>query len=252
MNFKAERLDHYLVREGYFKSRTMAKQKILEGQVVCNGQTILRPSYGLGIADKVTIQDHNSEIFVSRGGLKLQKAIEEFSLQISGKFALDIGASTGGFTDCLLQHGAQRVLALDVGHGQLDTSLKNDKRVINREKTNFRYFDPGELGSLWKTPEIITADLSFISLRVVIKKMWDLLAKNGDLVVLFKPQFEAGKDLLGQAKKGILKDEQVHQQLLDDFVKFCCEQKIMVDKIAKSPILGKKGNVEFLIHISKK
>lgn len=240
-----ERLDLLLVRLGYYPSREKAKRGIMAGLVYVNK----------GISDKAgTLVDTEAEItvrqdscpFVGRGGLKLAKAIQVFSLELTGLCTMDIGASTGGFTDCMLQNGASKVYAVDVGYGQLDWKLRNDPRVVNLEKVNIRYLD----FSLISDPlSFISADVSFISLSLVLPVAEKLLIPGGRMVCLVKPQFEAGREQVG--KHGIVKDPQVHRQVLRQAVEYGAKNGLTAKAVSFSPMTGAKGNIEYLLLLEK-
>ncbi len=238
------RLDSYLFSCGMVKSRTNAGDLIKEGKVSVNGKIITKPSYDVKHSDKVQITGDMPK-FVSRGGLKLEKAIEEFSLDLKGCTCMDIGASTGGFTDCMLSYGAVKVFAVDVGTDQLDSRLKQDIRVISMEKTNVRGLDPAVIEKV----DFISIDVSFISLKAVLPCAYSFLKDNGHCVALIKPQFEAGKTSLN--KKGIVKDEKIRKRVCDDISAFALSIGFKPGKIITSPITGKDGNIEFLISLSK-
>ncbi len=237
------RIDIYLSENGFVKSRERAKSLVKSGQVQVNGLTVLKPSYE--VSEDVQIKITGEQLrYVGRGGLKLEKAIVCFDIKLENRICLDIGASTGGFTDCMLQNGAAYVYAVDVGHGQLDEILVNNKRVCNMERTNIRDlsiidFVPG--------PSFIATDVSFVSLKQILPKIKELLPENGEAAVLIKPQFEAGKSAIG--KNGIVKDKKVHEKVLDDIVSFCFSEQLEVMNIVHSPISGGDGNIEYLAHI---
>ncbi len=236
-----ERLDTLLVKQGYYPSREKAKRAIMAGLVYVNK----------GISDKAgTMIDVDAEIlvkqdsypFVGRGGLKLAKALEVFGLELSGASAMDIGASTGGFTDCMLQNGAKKVYAVDVGYGQLDWKLRNDPRVVNMEKVNIRYLDPRLIA---EPLDFISVDVSFISLSLVLPVAKTLLGPAGRMVCLVKPQFEAGREQVG--KHGIVKDPAVHRQVLEKAAGYADRCGFRVEGFSFSPMTGAKGNIEYLM-----
>lgn len=237
------RIDIFLAENGYVKSRERAKTLIKAGQVSVNGYIISKPSYE--VQDDVQIKITGEQLkYVGRGGLKLEKAISVFSIDVQDKVCIDIGASTGGFTDCMLQNGAAYVYAVDVGHGQLDESLINDKRVLNMERTNIRDLS---IADFMPFPTFISTDVSFVSLKQILPKIKELLPDNGEAAVLIKPQFEAGKSAIG--KNGIVKDRKVHERVLADIVSFCFSLNLDVINIIHSPISGGDGNIEYLAHI---
>ena len=184
--------------------------------------------------------------YVSRGGLKLEKALSAFALDLAGKVCMDIGASTGGFTDCMLQNKADKVYAIDVGHGQLDWKLRNDQRVVCMEKTNFRYMVPGDIPD---RPDFASVDVSFISLTKILPPARAMLTDDGEMVCLIKPQFEAGRDKVG--KKGVVRDPKIHEEVIGEIVCFAAENGFDVLNLDFSPIKGPEGNIEYLMHIRK-
>ncbi len=234
-----DRLDILLVDRGFVESRTIAQRMVMAGQVMVNGQMILKPS--LQYNPDVEIQIISRPRFVSRGGEKLEAAYNKFNLNWEGCVCADIGASTGGFTDCLLQHGAERVYAIDVGRGILDWRLRNSSKVILLENTNVRFLE-----NLPEPVEWITMDVSFISIKLVLPifKKW-FSERKVDIIVLIKPQFEAGKKEVARGK-GVIKDPQIHQRVLLDVVTFCHDIGYGIQDIMPSPICGSKGNNEFL------
>ncbi|MGL5296404.1 MAG: TlyA family RNA methyltransferase [Culicoidibacterales bacterium] len=241
---RKERIDVLLVEQGFFDSREKAKRAIMAGIVYANTARILKA--GEKVAADVEIMVKGKTIpYVSRGGLKLEKAIQVFGLDLTGKIVLDIGASTGGFTDCSLQNGAKFVYALDVGTNQLDWKLRNDERVLSLEKTNFRYatqelFVHGQ-------PEFATIDVSFISLSNILPNLANILTANGEVMALIKPQFEAGREFVG--KKGIVREPKVHQMVLEKTVAMMNDTGFAVQAIAHSPITGGEGNIEFIAYL---
>lgn len=241
-----ERLDVLLVKEGYVSSREKAKAIIMSGNVFINGQredksgTVFDP-------EKIKIEVKGNTLkYVSRGGLKLEKAVLSFALELEGKICLDIGASTGGFTDCMLQNGASKVYAVDVGHGQLDWKLRNDERVVCMEKTNFRYMEPEDIPD---RPDFASVDVSFISLAKILLPARNLLADEGEIVCLIKPQFEAGRDKVG--KKGVVREPEIHEEVIEKIVDFAALSGFSVLSLDYSPIRGPEGNIEYLLHIRK-
>ncbi len=241
-----ERLDVLLVKDGHAPSREKARAVIMAGSVFVNGQREDKPGAAFD-PDKVQIKVKGSEQkYVSRGGLKLEKAVGEFGLMLAEKICMDIGSSTGGFTDCMLQNGAKRVYAVDVGHGQLDWKLRSDERVICMEKTNFRYVKPEEI------PEKIdfaSADVSFISLTKILLPARALLREQGEMVCLVKPQFEAGRDKVG--KKGVVREAKVHVEVLRKIIDYVDYIGFDLLHLNYSPIKGPEGNIEYLIHIRR-
>ncbi len=240
-----ERLDKLMVQRGLAASRERARALILAGQVVVDDHRVDKA--GSQVFDHAEIRLKGDDIpFVSRGGLKLQKALREFQLDVHGVIALDVGASTGGFTDCLLQNGAAKIYAVDVGYGQLAWSLREDPRVVNLERCNIRHLDIEQFD---EKPSLAVIDASFISLSKVLPNTLALITENGQVIALIKPQFEVGKGLVG--KGGIVKDRTLHEQVLEQIRQVAEELHCQVLGIIDSPILGSKGNREFLIHLRK-
>ena len=242
-----ERLDVLLVKQGFVPSREKAKTVIMAGQVFVNNQ---REDKAGSTFDetKVTIEVRGNTLkYVSRGGLKLEKAMTEFPIVLEEKCCMDIGASTGGFTDCMLQNGARKVYSIDVGHGQLDWKLRQDERVVCMEKTNFRYVTKEQV------PEPIdfaSVDVSFISLEKILPPAYELLIPDGEMVCLIKPQFEAGREKVG--KKGVVTDKKVHKEVIENVIRFATSIQFEVLGLSFSPIKGPEGNIEYLLHIRKK
>ena len=242
------RLDQLLVDKGFFSSRSQAHAAVLAGLVfvdqnkVDKAGTFFRPEVVIEVKGKPSP-------YVSRGGLKLAKALEEFKIEVKGKIALDIGASTGGFTDCLLQQGAEKVYAVDVGYGQLDWKLRNDPRVKVLERVNARYLTLAELELGTSNIELCTIDVSFISLTKILPVVYGLLTDKAEVIALIKPQFEAARKQVG--KGGIVKDPAVHDEVIEKVSRFARELGFDVKGLTKSPIEGADGNVEFLIHLVK-
>lgn len=241
-----KRADILLFEKGLAESREKARRIIMEGVVFIDNQRIDKPGEKLDIDSPITIKE-DPIIYVSRGGFKLEKAIQMFNLNLKDNIAIDIGASTGGFTDCMLKNGAKKVYAIDVGYGQLDWSLRNDPRVIVKERTNIRYVTKDDIDEV---ADFISIDVSFISLKLVLPVAKDLLSKEGYIVALIKPQFEAGRDKVG--KKGLVKDKDIHMEVINNVVEFCDTIGLKVIDLEFSPITGTTGNIEFLAHISKK
>ncbi|MEF9922574.1 MAG: TlyA family RNA methyltransferase [Anaerovoracaceae bacterium] len=240
-----ERLDVLLVKKELYQSRERAKASIMAGIVYVDGK----------ISDKAgNMVDEDSEIFikenlcpyVSRGGLKLEKSMKEFDISLNDTVCMDIGASTGGFTDCMLQNGATKVYAIDVGYGQLDWKLRNDSRVVNMEKCNIRYLD---FELIEEKIDFISIDVSFISLKLVFPVAAKLLSENGSLVCLVKPQFEAGREQVG--KKGIVRDKNVHKEVINNVIEYALNSGLSPLGLTFSPVTGAKGNIEYLLHLSK-
>lgn len=236
------RLDQLLVARGLAESRQRAQAMILAGEVTVNGHPAQKP--GMAVPQDAAVTVRAGLPYVSRGGLKLAHALETFGLDVKGKVCLDVGASTGGFTDCLLQHGAARVYAVDVGYGQLDWRLRQDPRVVVLEKTNIRYLE-----TLPESPNLAVVDVSFISLRLVLPVVWRLIAPGAQVVALVKPQFEVGKGQVG--KGGVVRDPAVRQAALEDLAAWAAAQGWQVQGRTTSPIKGPAGNVEFFLLLAK-
>lgn len=240
-----ERLDVILVTEGYAESREKAKAIIMSGNVFVDGQREDKAGTCFD-TDKIKIEVKGATLkYVSRGGLKLEKAMTHFGLTLDGKICMDIGASTGGFTDCMLQNGAVKVYAVDVGHGQLAWKLRNDERVICMEKTNFRYLTRADIGD---DLDFASVDVSFISLTKILLPARALLKDGGEMVCLIKPQFEAGRDKVG--KKGVVRDAQIHQEVISKVLDYADSLGFEVKNLEYSPIKGPEGNIEYLIYLS--
>ncbi|MBP1560505.1 MAG: TlyA family RNA methyltransferase [Oscillospiraceae bacterium] len=237
------RLDIYLAEKGLAKSRERAKELIKASQVTVNGKAASKPALEVSEGDEVKIIGEQLK-YVGRGGLKLEKAIEHFGISLTGRVCIDIGASTGGFTDCMLQNGAAYVYAVDVGHDQLDGKLAEDSRVANMERTNIKDLSREDFP---KAPDFISADVSFVSLTQIIPKIKEFLPEGGEAAVLIKPQFEAGRSAVG--KNGIVKDRKVHERVLEDMVSFCFSRGLSVAALTFSPISGGDGNIEYLAHL---
>ena len=241
-----ERLDVLLVNLGYAPSREKAKAVIMSGCVYVNGQKEDKAGTMFDTYAAIEVRG-NSLKYVSRGGLKLEKAMEEFAIALDQKTCMDVGASTGGFTDCMLQNGAVKVFAVDVGHGQLAWSLRNDPRVICMEKTNIRYVVPEDIGC---AVDFVSIDVSFISLTKVLVPVKELMAERGQIVCLIKPQFEAGRSNL--SKKGIVRDEKVRLRIRDEIAEFAQGCGFSVIGTETSPITGGDGNTEYLMCLEKR
>lgn len=241
-----ERLDILLVRGGYAPSREKAKTIIMSGNVFVDGQREDKAGTAFD-PDKVQIIVKGKALkYVSRGGLKLEKAVHEFGLMLEEKICMDIGASTGGFTDCMLQNGARRVYAVDAGHGQLDWKLRNDERVVCMEKTNFRYVRPEDIP---ERLDFASVDVSFISLTKILLPARALLKADGEMVCLIKPQFEAGREKVG--RKGVVRDQSVHEEVIRRIMDFADYLGFDILHLDYSPIKGPEGNIEYLLHIQK-
>lgn len=239
-----ERLDVLLVERGLAETREKAKRSIMAGLVYTNEERLDKPGEKVKVDIPLMLKG-NVLPYVSRGGLKLEKALKIFDVTVKDKIMLDIGASTGGFTDCALQNGAKMSYALDVGYNQLAWKLRQDERVVVMERTNFRYVTPADLAG--EMPNFATIDVSFISLKLILPVLKTLLVPNSDIVALVKPQFEAGREQVG--KKGIVRDEKVHLQVVNKIVDFALEQGFNAINLSFSPITGGDGNIEFLLHL---
>ena len=239
-----KRLDLLLTERGYAETRTKAQAIIMAGQVYVEGQKADKP--GISYEDNVAIEVRGDVCpYVSRGGLKLEKALRDFGVKPEGYVCSDSGASTGGFTDCLLQQGAKKVFAIDVGYGQLDWKIREDERVVVMERTNIRYVTPEQLG---EPLDLSVVDVSFISLKIVFPAIKELLKPTGQVLCLIKPQFEAGRDKVG--KKGVVRDPAIHQEVLDDFVALAEQLNFKILGLTFSPVKGPEGNIEFLGHLT--
>ena len=239
-----KRLDVLLVERGLATSREKAKAMIMAGEVLVDNER--EDKAGSMFPEEVEIVLKGKPLpYVSRGGLKLEKAMKNFDLTLDGKVCMDVGASTGGFTDCMLQNGAVKVYSVDVGHGQLDWKLRNDPRVVCMERTNIRYVTPEDLG---EPLDLSVVDVSFISLKIVLPAIQKLLKPTGQVLCLIKPQFEAGKENVG--KKGVVRDPAVHAQVLRDFTALVASLNFTIRNLTFSPVKGPEGNIEFLAHLS--
>ncbi len=240
------RLDLYLVEEGLCPSREMAKSLIMAGKVFVNNQRSDKAGDQIGEKDHVEVRGETLK-YVSRGGLKLEKAMATFPISLNGKVCMDIGASTGGFTDCMLQNGAGKVFAVDVGYGQLAWKLRCDERVVNMERTNIRFVTREQIET---ELDFASIDVAFISLKLVLPVAYSLLKDGGEVVALIKPQFEAGRENVG--KKGVVRDINVHKDVVKNITSFAQELGFTVEGLDFSPIRGPEGNIEYLMYASKK
>lgn len=242
---KKTRLDVAVFEQGYAPSREKAKALIMAGIVYVNNQKVDKAGFELKEGDVLEVRGKTLQ-YVSRGGLKLEKAMQEFPITLEGKICMDVGASTGGFTDCMLQNGAVKVYSVDVGYGQLAWKLRTDERVVNLERTNFRYATreqiPDEI-------DFASVDVSFISLKHILPNLNTLLAPDGQAVCLIKPQFEAGKEKVG--KKGVVRDLNVHLEVVENVINLAVENGFSVMGLQFSPIKGPEGNIEYLIYLNK-
>ena len=240
-----ERLDVLLVNRGLAESREKAKAIIMSGNVYVEGQK--EDKAGSTFVDTANIEVRGNTLkYVSRGGLKLEKAMENFDVTIEGKVCMDVGSSTGGFTDCMLQNGAVKVYSVDVGHGQLAWKLRNDERVVCMEKTNIRYVTPEDVADKINFSSI---DVSFISLTKVLGPVKELLSDDGQIVCLIKPQFEAGREKVG--KHGVVRDSAVHLEVIEKVIDFAISIGFEVLNLEFSPVKGPEGNIEYLLHLQK-
>ncbi len=240
------RLDTAVFQQGFTDSREKAKALIMAGQVYLNGQKELKGGATVKPDDVIEVRGSTNP-YVSRGGLKLQKAAENFDIDLNGCVCMDIGASTGGFSDCMLTHGAKKVYAIDVGYGQLAWKLRTDERVVNMERTNFRYVTHEQIP---EDVDFASVDVSFISLKIILPVMRELLKDDGQAVCLIKPQFEAGRENIG--KKGVVRDPEVHKNVVETICGFAVESGFSVLNLDFSPIKGPEGNIEYLMHIIKR
>lgn len=241
---KKIRLDVFLTEQGLAPSREKAKAYIMAGIVYVNNQK--SDKAGAIISDEDTVEIRGKKMpYVSRGGLKLEKAVSSFNLDLSGKICMDAGASTGGFTDCMLKNGATKVYSVDVGYGQLAWELRTDERVVNLERTNIRYITEEQVP---EKVSFISADLSFISLKLVLPVLKNFLEDNGQIVCLIKPQFEAGREKVG--KKGVVRDKSVHEEVISEIYNFAKSIGLYPNGLDFSPVRGPEGNIEYLILLS--
>lgn len=245
MSGKKERLDILLVEKGIFTSRERAKSSIMAGKIFVDGQRVDKAGEKVNVDADIIFKGQEIP-YVSRGGLKLEKAIKEFGVNLKDKVCMDIGASTGGFTDCMLQNDAKKVFSIDVGYGQFAWKLRTDPRVVCMERTNIRYVTPETLGEV---TDFASIDVSFISLKKIMPATLNLLNETGEVVALIKPQFEAGKEKVG--KKGVVRDINVHKEVVLDIVEFLISQNLNILSVSYSPIKGPEGNIEYLVYFTK-
>ncbi|GFN30554.1 TlyA family RNA methyltransferase [Paenibacillus xylaniclasticus] len=238
-----ERIDVLLVEQGFYESREKAKAAVMAGLVLVDGERMEKSGMKVLRTASITVKGAPHP-YVSRGGLKLEKAIKHFGIQLQDRIMLDIGASTGGFTDCALQNGASLVYAIDVGYNQLDYSLRSDERVRVMERTNFRHMQPGDLDG--PQPTFASIDVSFISLKLILPALSGLLANGGEVVALIKPQFEAGREKVG--KSGVVREPSVHEEVLSTVLQFAGSEGYQFKGLTFSPITGGEGNIEFLAY----
>lgn len=240
-----KRIDVLLVDMGYFESREQARRHIMAGSVFVDNQRVDKAGTAVKIDSDIRVKGKLIP-YVSRGGLKLEKALKNFDLTVKDKVCMDIGASTGGFTDCMLQNGARKVYSVDVGYGQLAWKLRQDERVVCLERQNIRYLDESLLD---EKPNFASIDVSFISLRLVLPKAWSILADSGRIVALIKPQFEAGREKVG--KKGVVREKSTHIEVIDNISKIALKDGFRILDLDFSPIKGPEGNIEYLIYLEK-
>ena len=239
------RLDVAVFEGGFAPSREKAKAIIMAGQVYVNNQKAEKAGMTISTDDKLEVRS-NSLKYVSRGGLKLEKAMKEFPIVLQGKICMDVGASTGGFTDCMLQNGATKVYSIDVGYGQLAWKLRTDERVVNLERTNFRYVTGEQVKDVI---DFASVDVSFISLKHILPVLHNLMGESASAVCPIKPQFEAGKEKVG--KKGVVRDKNVHLEVVENVLDMCILNGFSVKGLSFSPIKGPEGNIEYLVYIEK-
>ena len=245
MASKKERLDILLVEKGICESREKAKTNIMAGLIFVDGQRVDKAGEKVKVDADIVFKGEKLK-YVSRGGLKLEKAMNTFGIDLTNKVCMDIGASTGGFTDCMLQNNASKVFAVDVGYGQFAWKLRTDERVVCMEKTNIRYVTPEDIGVAL---DFASIDVSFISLRTIMPAVKALLGDKGEVVALIKPQFEAGRDKVG--KKGVVRDKEVHLEVINTIINFLLENELNVLGLSYSPIKGPEGNREYLVYFTK-
>lgn len=245
MASKKERLDILLVEKGICESREKAKTNIMAGLIFVDGQRVDKAGEKVKVDADIVFKGEKLK-YVSRGGLKLEKAMNTFGINLADKVCMDIGASTGGFTDCMLQNDASKVFAVDVGYGQFAWKLRTDERVVCMEKTNIRYVTPQDIGVAL---DFASIDVSFISLRTIMPAVKELLGPKGEVVALIKPQFEAGRDKVG--KKGVVREKSVHLEVINTIINFLLENDFNVLGLSYSPIKGPEGNREYLVYFTK-
>ena len=245
MEENRKRIDALMVSLGVAPSREKAKEMIKSGNVYLNGKVVSKAGLLANDCDIIEYKGE-SERYVSRGGLKLEKAVKQFGLVLAGRVCMDVGSSTGGFTDCMLQNGAKKVYAVDVGYGQFAWKLRQDERVVCMEKTNIRYVTPNDIDD---ELDFASVDVSFISLTKVLGPARALLKDGGEMVCLIKPQFEAGREKVG--KKGVVRDKSVHEEVVNNIISFALSNGFSVLDLEYSPIKGPEGNIEYLVHIKK-
>ncbi|WP_432665208.1 TlyA family RNA methyltransferase [Wukongibacter baidiensis] len=243
---KKVRIDTLLVEKALFETREKAKKALMSGIIYVDNQKVDKA--GMKVNAEANIEVRGKALpYVSRGGLKIEKAIEKYEIDLKDKTCMDVGASTGGFTDCMLQNGAKKVFSIDVGYGQLDWKLRQDERVVCMERTNVRYVKPEDIG---EGIDFASIDVSFISLKIVLPVVKELVKENGQVIFLIKPQFEAGRKKVG--KKGVVRDKRVHKEVIEELLKFTYELGLTIEGLTYSPIKGPKGNIEFLAYVFNK
>lgn len=242
---KKERLDILLVEKGIITSRERAKACIMEGKVYVDGQKVDKAGEKVSLSANIEYRGDTLK-YVSRGGLKLEKAMNSYNISLEDKVCMDIGASTGGFTDCMLQNGAKRVFSVDVGYGQFAWKLRTDERVVCMERTNIRYVTLEDIG---EPLDFASIDVSFISLKKIMPATLNLLKEDGEVVALIKPQFEAGREKVG--KKGVVREKETHKEVVYGIIDFLLEQDLNVLGVGYSPIKGPEGNREYLVYFTK-
>lgn len=242
---KKERLDILLVEKGIINSRERAKACIMEGKVYVDGQKVDKAGEKVSLSANIEYRGETLK-YVSRGGLKLEKAMNSYNISLEDKVCMDIGASTGGFTDCMLQNGAQKVFSVDVGYGQFAWKLRTDERVVCMERTNIRYVTLEDIG---EPLDFASIDVSFISLKKIMPATLNLLKENGEVVALIKPQFEAGREKVG--KKGVVREKETHKEVVHGIIDFLLEQDLNILGVGYSPIKGPEGNREYLVYFTK-
>ncbi len=242
---RKQRIDVLMVERGLVPSRERSRSEIMAGNVFVDGQRVDKAGDRIDTEAKIEVKGEAIP-YASRGGLKLEKALASFGIKLEGKICIDVGASTGGFTDCMLKNGAEKVYAIDVGYGQLAWRLRQDPRVVCMDRTNIRYVQPEHIGV---QADFVSIDVSFISLAKVLPAVKGLLKESGEVVCLIKPQFEAGRDKVG--KKGVVRDREVHREVLEKIVGWSLNEDWCVKGLDFSPIKGPEGNIEYLMHIAR-
>lgn len=240
-----KRLDVLLVEKGFFDTRERARKTIMAGLVFVDNQRVDKAGESVKVSSEIIVKG-DAIPYVSRGGLKLEKAVNKFDITLKDKVCMDVGASTGGFTDCMLQNGASKVFAVDVGYGQFAWKLRCDERVKCMERTNIRYVKQEDIGELI---DFASIDVSFISLKLVLPAVKELLNNSGEIIALIKPQFEAGREKVG--KKGVVRDKSVHREVINNILTFAQTHGFAIKGLTFSPIKGPEGNIEYLVYLKK-